>query len=63
MLGVTYEVPPLAAGHGAYLALPLEKQPEAWELGEHCMPMLCCWGARSYNWFQIATVTEGGALK
>uniref|UniRef100_A0A2K6GSN4 Proteasome subunit beta n=1 Tax=Propithecus coquereli TaxID=379532 RepID=A0A2K6GSN4_PROCO len=62
MLGVPYEAPLLATRCGAYLAQPLlrevlEKQPvlsqtEARELVERY--------ARSYNRFQIATVTEKG---
>lgn len=70
MLGVAYEAPSLATGYGAYLAQPLlrevlEKQPvlsqtEARELVERCMRVLYYRDARSYNRFQIATVTEKG---
>ncbi|XP_004693740.1 PREDICTED: proteasome subunit beta type-4 [Condylura cristata] len=70
MLGVAYEAPSLATGFGAYLAQPLlrevlEKQPvlsqtEARELVERCMRVLYYRDARSYNRFQIATVTEKG---
>ncbi|XP_038624603.1 proteasome subunit beta type-4 [Tachyglossus aculeatus] len=70
MLGVAYEAPSLATGYGAYLAQPLlrealEKQPvlsraEARELLERCMRVLYYRDARSYNRFEIATVTEKG---
>ncbi|XP_025214641.1 proteasome subunit beta type-4 isoform X1 [Theropithecus gelada] len=70
MLGVAYEAPSLATGYGAYLAQPLlrevlEKQPvlsqtEARNLVERCMRVLYYRDARSYNRFQIATVTEKG---
>ncbi|XP_027717836.1 proteasome subunit beta type-4 [Vombatus ursinus] len=70
MLGVAYEAPTLATGYGAYLAQPLmreilEKKPvlsqaEARELVERCMRVLYYRDARSYNRFEIATVTEKG---
>ncbi|XP_007658529.3 proteasome subunit beta type-4 [Ornithorhynchus anatinus] len=70
MLGVAYEAPSLATGYGAYLAQPLlrealEKQPvpsqaEARELVDRCMRVLYYRDARSYNRFEIATVTEKG---
>ncbi|XP_058936961.1 proteasome subunit beta type-4 [Kogia breviceps] len=70
MLGVAYEAPSVATGYGAYLAQPLlrevlEKKPvlsqtEAQELVERCMRVLYYRDARSYNRFQVATVTEKG---
>ncbi|XP_043935305.1 proteasome subunit beta type-4 [Protopterus annectens] len=69
-LGVAYESPSIATGFGAYLAQPLmrevmETKPdlsrdEARQLIERCLKVLYYRDARSYNKFEIATVTEGG---
>ncbi|XP_029437128.1 proteasome subunit beta type-4 [Rhinatrema bivittatum] len=69
-LGIAYEAPIIATGFGAYLAQPLmreilEKQPvlskdEARKLVERCLKILYYRDARSYNRYEIATVTESG---
>ncbi|XP_069497881.1 proteasome subunit beta type-4-like [Ambystoma mexicanum] len=69
-LGVAYESPTIATGFGSYLAQPLmrevvEKNPlltkdEARHLIERCMKVLYYRDARSYNRYEIATVTESG---
>ncbi|XP_028649775.1 proteasome subunit beta type-4 isoform X1 [Erpetoichthys calabaricus] len=69
-LGVAYEAPTIATGFGAYLAQPLmreafESKPvmgkdEARELVERCLKVLYYRDARSYNRYEIATVTESG---
>ncbi|XP_063296301.1 proteasome subunit beta type-4 [Pelobates fuscus] len=69
-LGVAYEAPTIATGFGAYLAQPLmrevlESKPsltkdEARALVERCMKVLYYRDARSYNRYEIATVTESG---
>ncbi|KAM9293895.1 proteasome subunit beta type-4 [Gastrophryne carolinensis] len=69
-LGVAYEAPTIATGFGAYLALPLmrdfvENKPnltreEARQLIERCMKVLYYRDARSYNRYEIATVTASG---
>ncbi|XP_053330761.1 proteasome subunit beta type-4 [Spea bombifrons] len=69
-LGVAYEAPTIATGFGAYLAQPLmrdvvENKPnltrdEARQLVERCMRVLYYRDARSYNRYEIATVTESG---
>ncbi|XP_053559925.1 proteasome subunit beta type-4 [Bombina bombina] len=69
-LGVAYEAPTIATGFGAYLAQPLmrevvENKPsltkdEARQLVERCMKVLYYRDARSYNRYEIATVTESG---
>ncbi|KAJ7307243.1 hypothetical protein JRQ81_009239 [Phrynocephalus forsythii] len=70
MLGVAYEAPSLATGYGSYVAQPLmrnalEKQPvlsqqEARALVERCMKILYYRDARSFNRYEITTVTEKG---
>uniref|UniRef100_A0A8C5IBA7 Proteasome subunit beta type-4 n=1 Tax=Junco hyemalis TaxID=40217 RepID=A0A8C5IBA7_JUNHY len=70
MLGVAYEAPSLATGFGAYLAQPLlraelerERLPtreEARELLERCLKVLYYRDARSFNRYEVATVTEKG---
>ncbi|XP_044131997.1 proteasome subunit beta type-4 [Bufo gargarizans] len=69
-LGVAYEAPTIATGFGAYLAQPLMRdqvenkaqltREEARQLIERCMKVLYYRDARSYNRFEIATVTESG---
>nr|AFM87134.1 proteasome beta 4 subunit [Callorhinchus milii] len=69
-LGVAYEAPTLATGFGAYLAQPLlreatEANPNltkdmARNLIERCLKVLYYRDARSYNRYEIATVTEAG---
>ncbi|XP_077320006.1 proteasome subunit beta type-4 [Lithobates pipiens] len=69
-LGVAYEAPTIATGFGAYLAQPLMRdvvdnkpnltQEEARQLIERCMKVLYYRDARSYNRYEIATVTAGG---
>uniref|UniRef100_A0A8C5R1Q9 Proteasome subunit beta type-4 n=1 Tax=Leptobrachium leishanense TaxID=445787 RepID=A0A8C5R1Q9_9ANUR len=69
-LGVAYEAPTIATGFGAYLAQPLmrevvENKPsltkdEARQLVDRCMKVLYYRDARSYNRYEIATVTESG---
>ncbi|XP_072346699.1 proteasome subunit beta type-4 [Scyliorhinus torazame] len=69
-LGVAYESATVATGFGAYLAQPLmrdvaEKQAqiskdEAHQLIERCLKVLYYRDARSYNRYQIATVTAAG---
>ncbi|NWW82503.1 PSB4 protein, partial [Climacteris rufus] len=70
MLGVAYEAPSLATGFGAYLAQPLLRaaleqgrtpsREEARELLERCMRVLYYRDARSFNRYEVATVTEKG---
>ncbi|XP_053134215.1 proteasome subunit beta type-4 [Hemicordylus capensis] len=70
MLGVAYEAPSLATGYGSYVAQPLmrdalEKKPnlskkEARELIERCMKILYYRDARSFNRYELTTVTEKG---
>ncbi|XP_048476322.1 proteasome subunit beta type-4 [Rhincodon typus] len=68
-LGVAYEASTVATGFGAYLAQPLmrevaEKQlmskDEARQLIERCLKVLYYRDARSYNRYQIATVSAAG---
>ncbi|KAE8589030.1 hypothetical protein XENTR_v10022863 [Xenopus tropicalis] len=69
-LGVAFEAPTIATGFGAYLAQPLLREvterkatlskEEARALIERCMKVLYYRDARSYNRFEIATVTESG---
>ncbi|XP_078288043.1 proteasome subunit beta type-4 [Rhinoraja longicauda] len=69
-LGVAYEAPTVATGFGAYLAQPLmrevaENNPviskdEARKLIERCLKVLYYRDARSYNRYQLATVTAAG---
>ncbi|XP_040267836.1 proteasome subunit beta type-4 [Bufo bufo] len=69
-LGVAYEAPTIATGFGAYLAQPLMRdqvenkaqltREEARQLIERCMKVLYYRDARSYNRYEIATVTESG---
>uniref|UniRef100_UPI00398E89DE proteasome subunit beta type-4 n=1 Tax=Pristiophorus japonicus TaxID=55135 RepID=UPI00398E89DE len=69
-LGVAYESPTVATGFGAYLAQPLmrevaENRPliskdEARQLIERCLKVLYYRDARSYNRYQIATVSAAG---
>ncbi|KAJ1080764.1 hypothetical protein NDU88_000955 [Pleurodeles waltl] len=69
-LGVAYESPTIATGFGSYLAQPLmrevvEKKPlltkdEARQLIDRCMKVLYYRDARSYNRYEIATVTDSG---
>ncbi|XP_070622412.1 proteasome subunit beta type-4 [Erythrolamprus reginae] len=70
MLGVAYEAPSLATGYGSYVAQPLmrealEKTPSlsqqaARALIERCMKILYYRDARSFNRYEITTVTEKG---
>ncbi|NWY35202.1 PSB4 protein, partial [Pheucticus melanocephalus] len=74
MLGVAYEAPSLATGFGAYLAQPLLRaelerdrdrdrlptREEARELLERCLKVLYYRDARSFNRYEVATVTEKG---
>ncbi|NWV86122.1 PSB4 protein, partial [Dasyornis broadbenti] len=70
MLGVAYEAPSLATGFGAYLAQPLLRaalerdriptREEARELLERSLRVLYYRDARSFNRFEVATVTEQG---
>ncbi|XP_053823231.1 proteasome subunit beta type-4 isoform X2 [Vidua chalybeata] len=74
MLGVAYEAPSLATGFGAYLAQPLLRaelerdrdgdrlptREEARELLERCLRVLYYRDARSFNRYELATVTEKG---
>nr|XP_060614068.1 proteasome subunit beta type-4 [Anolis sagrei ordinatus] len=70
MLGVAYEAPSLATGYGSYVAQPLmrdaiEKKPsltqaDARALIERCMKILYYRDARSFNRYEITTVTEKG---
>ncbi|XP_039234526.1 proteasome subunit beta type-4 [Pipra filicauda] len=70
MLGVAYEAPTLATGFGAYLAQPLMRevlekkqsltQEEARDLLERCLRILYYRDARSFNRYELATVTEKG---
>ncbi|XP_068030894.1 proteasome subunit beta type-4 [Anomalospiza imberbis] len=72
MLGVAYEAPSLATGFGAYLAQPLLRaelerdrdrlptREEARELLERCLRVLYYRDARSFNRYEVATVTEKG---
>ncbi|XP_060676512.1 proteasome subunit beta type-4 [Hemiscyllium ocellatum] len=68
-LGVAYEASTVATGFGAYLAQPLmrevaEKQQiskdEGRQLIERCLKVLYYRDARSYNRYQIATVSAAG---
>ncbi|XP_032871748.1 proteasome subunit beta type-4-like [Amblyraja radiata] len=69
-LGVAYEAPTVATGFGAYLAQPLMRQvaennaviskDEARQLIERCLKVLYYRDARSYNRYQLATVTAAG---
>ncbi|XP_040188325.1 proteasome subunit beta type-4 [Rana temporaria] len=69
-LGVAYEAPTIATGFGAYLAQPMMRdvvdnkpnltQEEARRLIERCMKVLYYRDARSYNRYEIATVTASG---
>ncbi|XP_078390188.1 proteasome subunit beta type-4 [Cetorhinus maximus] len=69
-LGVAYEASTVATGFGAYLAQPLMREvaerqalitkDEARQLVERCLKVLYYRDARSYNRYQIATVTEAG---
>ncbi|XP_034280990.1 proteasome subunit beta type-4 [Pantherophis guttatus] len=70
MLGVAYEASSLATGYGSYVAQPLmrealEKTPSlsqqaARALIERCMKILYYRDARSFNRYEITTVTEKG---
>nr|XP_034953878.1 proteasome subunit beta type-4 [Zootoca vivipara] len=70
MLGVAYEAASLATGYGSYVAQPLmrealEKKPvlskqEARSLLERCMKILYYRDARSFNRYELTTVTEKG---
>ncbi|XP_063001875.1 proteasome subunit beta type-4 [Elgaria multicarinata webbii] len=70
MLGVAYEASSLATGYGSYVAQPLmrdalEKNPtlsrqEAKALIERCMKILYYRDARSFNRYELTTVTEKG---
>ncbi|XP_003384464.1 PREDICTED: proteasome subunit beta type-4-like [Amphimedon queenslandica] len=69
-LGVSFEAPTLATGFGGYIAQPLmrdayEKNPsmskeEAQKLLEKCMTVLYYRDARSWNKYEIATITTDG---
>ncbi|XP_072139547.1 proteasome subunit beta type-4 [Mobula birostris] len=69
-LGVAYEAPTVATGFGAYLAQPLMREAaesqsviskdEARQLIERCLKVLYYRDARSYNRYQLATVTMAG---
>ncbi|XP_067878982.1 proteasome subunit beta type-4 isoform X2 [Heterodontus francisci] len=69
-LGVAYEAATVATGFGAYLAQPLMREvaerqtliskDEARQLIERCLKVLYYRDARSYNRYQIATVTAAG---
>ncbi|XP_062897789.1 proteasome subunit beta type-4 [Mobula hypostoma] len=69
-LGVAYEAPTVATGFGAYLAQPLMREAaesqsviskdEARQLIERCLKVLYYRDARSYNRYQLATVTVAG---
>lgn len=71
-IGCAYQSPTLATGFGAYLARPVlreayEKNPnmskeEAEALLVQCMRILFYRDARSFNKFEIATVTRDGAV-
>ncbi|XP_059836194.1 proteasome subunit beta type-4 [Hypanus sabinus] len=66
-LGVAYEASTVATGFGAYLAQPLMREAtesqaviskdEARQLIERCLKVLYYRDARSYNRYQLATVT------
>ncbi|NXR91852.1 PSB4 protein, partial [Hypocryptadius cinnamomeus] len=74
LLGVAYEAPSVATGFGAYLAQPLLRaelerdrdrdqlptREEARELLERCLKVLYYRDARSFNRYEVATVTEKG---
>ncbi|CAI5798577.1 proteasome subunit beta type-4 [Podarcis lilfordi] len=70
MLGVAYEAASLATGYGSYVAQPLmrealENKPvlskqEARSLLERCMKILYYRDARSFNRYELTTVTEKG---
>lgn len=73
LLGTTYTASTLATGYGAYIAQPLlrkavegrEKtltEEEAREIIKESMKVLFYRDARSLNKFQIATITERGAV-
>ncbi|XP_069796295.1 proteasome subunit beta type-4 [Narcine bancroftii] len=69
-LGVAYEASTVATGFGAYLAQPLMREvaesqaliskDEARLLIERCLKVLYYRDARSYNRYQLATVTAAG---
>ncbi|XP_051901797.1 proteasome subunit beta type-4 [Pristis pectinata] len=69
-LGVAYEASTVATGFGAYLAQPLMREvdesqaliskDEARQLIERCLKVLYYRDARSYNRYQLATVTAAG---
>lgn len=70
MLGVAYEASSLATGYGSYVAQPLMRdaieknsnlsKEEARALIERCMKILYYRDARSFNRFELTTVTEKG---
>jgi 20S proteasome subunit beta 7 len=69
-LGVAFEAPTLATGFGSYIAQPLlreayEKNPkmtskEAQDVIEKCLTILYYRDARSWNKYEIATITSDG---
>ncbi|XP_067832076.1 proteasome subunit beta type-4 [Heptranchias perlo] len=69
-LGVAYESQTVATGFGAYLAQPLMREvaenqslmskDEARQLIERCLKVLYYRDARSYNRYEISTVTAAG---
>nr|XP_033781376.1 proteasome subunit beta type-4 [Geotrypetes seraphini] len=69
-LGIAYEAPIIASGFGTFLAQPLMREilekktmltkDEARQLVERCLKILYYRDARSYNRYEIATVTEHG---
>ncbi|XP_054838496.1 proteasome subunit beta type-4 [Eublepharis macularius] len=70
MLGVAYEAPTLATGYGSYVAQPLMRdtlekkgtlsREEARALLERCMKILYYRDARSFNRYELISVTEKG---
>jgi len=73
LLGTTYTASTLATGYGAYIAQPLLRkavegredtltEEEAREIIKESMKVLYYRDARSLNKFQIATITEKGAV-
>jgi 20S proteasome subunit beta 7 len=70
-LGTAFEAPHIATGYGAYIALPMmrdayEKNPklskaQAEEVLTRCLRVLFYRDARSFNKYQIVTVTKDGS--
>jgi len=70
-LGMAYEAPSVASGYGAYIAQPLLRaaldkptpltQAEARDVIAQCITVLYYRDARSWNEYELAVVTAGGA--